>query len=177
MRKLLLVIGCFVFVMLAQINQTQAQDNVLKVNPLALIKLDAEVYFERVIGDRTSAVVGASLGTASIEEVKHNNISLLGEYRIYFDIGSIQSDAPAGIYAAPFTRIRYSKSPNGDFSFASIGAIAGYQYLINDRFAIDVFVGPYMNVKFSESTDVNTDAARYNGKSGLRFGVSAGIAF
>ncbi len=177
MKKLLFGISSLLLFLIIHPNKINAQENVVKINVTELIFTDIDIAYERVIRENQSFQVGAYLGKAVGSHIDHNNIGLSASYRMYFDILKIESDIPHGLYGGPFIRYRRSKTDTGDLSFINLGGLAGYQYLLNDRFSFEGFLGYYYNLKLSESGELNTDAAKYNGKTSFTVGATVGIAF
>lgn len=167
-------IYCLIFI--SATIQMNAQENGIKVNPLALLSGDIDAYYERSIGDQRSILVGATLSSIKFDAVRYTGFALLGEYRLYQDIGAFKSEVFSGFYYGPFVRLRYSTSElGGGYSFFNAGGMAGYQWTIKERFLIDAFIGPYYNVILSSDDRYNTDAVKYFGRYSTRIGVSVGI--
>ena len=70
-----------------------AQENIIKANPLALLGGTDMVSFEHKLGDNTSLVFGAGIGGFKIGGAKYSNMGAEVQYRYYFN------EALKGLYA------------------------------------------------------------------------------
>ncbi len=173
MRKFLfLAVAFFTFAIV------NAQQDVVKVNPLGLVFGSFNAAYEHALSDKSSLEIGANY-------FNWKNLNLAGfggevAYHFYF---SKNNDAPEGIYAAPFlsanglsytyTEYTYTNTVvKTDSAFGIGGGVkAGYQWIFDSGLALDLFFGyGYTSLKFKE--------ADYNYSGGLpRLGLSVGYAF
>jgi hypothetical protein len=213
MKKIVLVFSLFIFTATAF-----AQKNVVKVNLFGLLGSSYTLAYERVLNDkmsvqlsvgyRTIKVSSVSIGTLS-EKLTYSGPTIVGEFRYYLTNAS--KDVPRGFYVAPFVRYGsytykydYNDSdPNfssynytGKYTVSSIGggAMLGYQWLIADRVALDLFAGPQYKTKsvsnitysYANGTTQTISGSAASGgilndkglsPFGLRVGFNVGVAF
>lgn len=198
--------------------------NVLKANVLGAAIGGFSISYERAYRDNKSALLTGrfmfydfsdtqvfsfgTLGDASVDYgIDFTLIGILPEARFHL-YSFFEKDAPEGLYLAPyagFTRATFDvNSLNSNFiinggtsaSFAEIGGILGYQFIIGDHFVLDFFSGlgystftlEQVNVQVISTTSneqindkVNFDKALPLGftLTGFlpRFGASIGFAF
>ncbi len=153
--SLLLVIILAASVSFAQESET-TKKNVIKVNPLNLIFGGINISYERVLFPSGALQVGLTFSSAEVTvNTTSERITGIGGsvgYRWYFG-GS--KDAPEGWYAMP--RFQFSSLSDGSgngINTTSIGAVAGYQWIWDGGFALDVFLGA-QNTSFSTKGDVS----------------------
>lgn len=156
-RKLLMIAAVAVF----GLSSVNAQENVVKVNPLGLLFGSAELSYERVLGDKSSVEIAVAYTTVNAtfsnslgQEDKISGIGAEGKYKLYF---SSVNDAPRGWYGPPV--VTYSSitgksgTDEGTVSIFGAGAIAGYQWVFggdDTGFALDPNLGAqYLNVNTS----------------------------
>lgn len=159
--KTLVIAFCFVFPAL----KSQAQENVIKTNPLPAIwgqvPLTGEyrLVYERALTEKHAvwlgpAFVGPSqfinIEKATRDSVNNNTGIAVRGFRIqggykYYLAGE---GAPDGLYVGPYlsyNRTRFiNKENRNEFveaQFASICGIIGYQLIIEDIVAVDFFTG------------------------------------
>jgi hypothetical protein len=178
-------------------NNLRAQENKKNVLTLSLTNLcilTPTLYYERVIGEKTSIQLGAYYTGVEREDVKFSGLGVIPEFRFY--PGSY--GAPRGFYCAPYVKYQnYSQSktielagiPSRDAkaTLTGIGGglIIGGQIYAADVVVLDVFIGPSVT---SWSTDYKGDATEDDFGSilgikqegtnvGIRFGMSLGFGF
>lgn len=127
-----------------------AQENVIKVNPLGLAFGAAELGYERVLNENSSVELAlaysSSDATFSSGEVeKATGFGVEGKYKFYF---SSSKGAPRGWYAAPVATYASasakSSGDSGKVSIFAVGAVAGHQWIFGGRnsgFALDLNLG------------------------------------
>lgn len=187
-----------------------AQKNVVKFNVVGAALGSYTLVYERVLN--TSSSLQLSLGYRTFTSTPNYKYTYSGptavlEYRYYVTTNSM--DIPKGFYLAPFARFgtyswkliddgHISGIPgyyNGKYTVTSIGGgvMAGYQFLIAKRLALDLFLGPQFKTKSTSPVtfdnpnvqdQYNSDpnSPKENTKSmaggvGLRTGFNLGIAF
>ncbi len=170
MKKLFLVIAIAVFA-LPKVN---AQENVVKFNPLALIVGAVEVGYERVLSDSQSLQI--DLGYTSFNSGSFDYTGLAGglQYRFYLQEAK---QAPVGWFAGPFASYSTAKADNNggdDFktSVFAAGGVVGYQWNW-EPITLDIYGGP---AYYSIDADDDTFDFGFDG-FGPRLGISLGFAF
>lgn len=185
---------------------SQAQRFVLKINPLSLFAVTANLQGEYAFNEKMSAQLGVYVGSVNLGfgasgaegGVGYTWFGITPEFRYY--ASHARKEAPAGLYLGPFLRYRsvgtsYEGSvydpdtqtyTTADVS-ANINAIGGgvllgYQFLFGDVFALDMFIGPQYS---RASTSFKVECTNCDGdemvdeEAGLSFGgvgVRAGLA-
>ena len=155
MKKLLLSIA-----MVALAFTASAQENVVKLNPLALAFGSFEVSYERVVSESNSIEVALAYSSLKVNtsggqvDAKTEGFGVEGKYKFYF-----ADNNPRGWYAAP--AVSYSNTSldsnneKGDLSYFGVGAVAGYQWVFgggDSGFALDLNLGAqYASVTTSGS--------------------------
>lgn len=162
----------------------QAQENGIKLNPLALIIGAVNVQYERAITEKTSAQLGLFFINFSIGDTKLSGFGLTPEYRFY-----VAKEALDGFYAAPlinFNTLNLEVDTGADSGEASLttfgaGAKIGWNWLLGeaDNFIIDLglganYSGTNLNVSSGDEGDFEFGAF-----DGLRpvINFSIGYAF
>jgi hypothetical protein len=194
--KFLLVI-VVLFGVIALNNDLKAQDNkenvlTLSITNLALVT--PTLYYERVIGDKTSLQLGAYYTGAKSSGVKFGGLGIIPEFRFYPG----GKGAPRGFYLAPFLKYQnYSISTTVDdlvvgtydakATLTAIGGglIIGNQFIIGDVVALDLFIGPSIANWSAKYKDNSTESdfgdvsmINFEGTGvGVRLGISLGFAF
>ena len=165
------------FILLATLaiipQQTHAQENLIKLNPLSLVIGTVNTSFEHKMNEKQSAQLGLGFVFIKIAGVSYSGVFLTPEYRFF--LTSDIKDVPAGFYAAPFLRASFLGFKEGGDSitnFNSIGggAVIGYQWVWSERFSLDIFAGPSISTTSNDDVD-----ARFTGIGG-RLGAAVGIA-
>lgn len=178
--------------------QVQAQKFVLKINPLSLAVITANVQGEYALNEKMSAQLGLFIGSINLGfgasgtdgGVSYTWFGITPEFRYYAQ--NAKKDAPRGLYIAPFLRYRnvstsfegsyydpdLMANATGEIKF-NINAIGGgvtlgYQWLFGDVFALDMFLGPqYSRANSSASvscTNCDGDETVIEESAGLSFG-------
>lgn len=178
MRKISLVLA-FVAATVAA-NAQEGRMNAIKLNPLSLAVLTANISYERAIGEKTSVQLGAFYSGFSLSGLKYSGWGVTPEFRYY-----LSGEALNGFYAAPFGRYQsfnLSEKETGlktTMSTIGGGAIIGFQRMGDSGFTFDIFAGPsYNKAKFKEESDeeefnVSGGVAGF----GVRFGLTVGFGF
>jgi hypothetical protein len=165
MKKILLAIAIALFA-LPKIN---AQENVIKFNPLALVLSTVQVGYERVLNDNQSIQV--NLGYASF---KSGSIDYSGfggglQYRFYLQKEKV---ALEGWFAAPYVNYSSYDASGLKTSIFSGGGLVGYQWLWNP-ITLDLYIGP---AYYSVNADEDSFDYGFEG-FGPIFGFSLGYSF
>lgn len=179
MKKLLFVAVLLVF----GISKMNAQENVVKANPLGLLFGSAQLSYEKALNEKSAlelSVAYTSLKATFSGSTSEESISGVGaelKYKLYF---SSSNDAPRGWYAAPLANYNSitgkSGGSKGTISAVGGGAVAGYQWVFgggDTGFALDLNLGAqYLSV----STDGDITSTNIDGVL-PRLGLSIGYAF
>lgn len=148
----------------------KAQDNVVKLNLLALGVTNVSLQYERVLGEKTSVALGGSFliptsagaVTGGLDEsftdVSFSGFAFTPEFRLYLG----KKEAPRGFYIAPYLRyssytlksnttfnyvdattfgtVTESVEYKGSYSLFAVGPMIGAQWLINDAISVDWWI-------------------------------------
>lgn len=156
-----------------------AQQNVVKVNPLGLIFGSAELGYERVLTENSSVELSLAYSRSDVGfstgDEKATGIGVEGKYKFYF---SSSKNAPRGFYAAPVLTYASSKAEKGNLegklSYVAGGALGGYQWGFGSGsgFSLDVNAG-LQYVSASVSGDVvSSDIDGLLPRIGIGFGYA-----
>ncbi|MCW5912615.1 MAG: DUF3575 domain-containing protein [Cyclobacteriaceae bacterium] len=178
MKKNLLVV--LVVLMGGAFTSANAQENVIKINIFSPIVKTFNASFERKVSATNSFQIGAFFTSYNPESTKFSGFGLTPEYRFYLS----ESEAPAGVYVAPFVRYQNfklteeSSSSKGTFSSFGGGLVIGKQWIFKEKISLDIFIGPQYssgNVKVTSGSDT-FDTNVFDG-FGIRTGLTLGFAF
>lgn len=159
-----------------------AQNNVLKINPLGLLFNTLPIQYERVNSSRTSIGVDVSLlrNEITYEATKKSDIIGIGfeaKYKIGLDS---KISMPRGWYAAPLAGFGFAETTiNNITSGANIinfGLVAGHQWIFSEKsngVALDInFGGHYINANtYGSATGISMNGLQ------PRIGLGIGYAF
>mgnify|MGYP000689851620 CR=1 FL=1 len=202
LKTFLCSISLIVFI--SSISYAQKEiNNVVKVNPLALLIKYYSFSYERVLSEKTSGQVDLGILDISGGDIKKEDgqVSIAG-YRLgihyrYF-VTHAKKATPRGFYVAPYAdygnvKISVSKfdeasqrivSGNVDASIFGIGTSLGYQWLIADVVSIDLGAGigyyflslSNLQVRYA-GTNVTPPSAQDLAKSYQNSGFLPGASF
>ena len=152
----------------------KAQENVIKVNPFALLGGNDLVSYERALGEHSSGTIGAGYGGYQLGGLKYKNYGASLQYRYYFN------EALTGFFGA--AALGYSKgsveldNDNDDIDFNSFGGglRAGYQWIWDSGFSLDLNAG--INYRSFSYEDDENISLKGNGIL-PSFGLGIGYAF
>jgi hypothetical protein len=141
----------FAFFLLATIT-SNAQDNIIKINPLALVNGSDLLSFEKVITDRSSLILGAGISNFKFGDLKYQSKGAELQYRYYFD------EVLFGWYAGGQVGYSTGKVELDDESltYNSIkgGIKGGRQWIWDSGFSVDLNIGvAYNTFDYSETAD------------------------
>ncbi len=165
-RKLVPKESCLIGLFLMSGLYIQAQEVVVKINPLSLLVVTANIQGEYVINNKTSVQlgilvgkVGLSIGNTGLsQEIGYTWLGLTPEIRYYYQ--KMQREAPNGLYLATYMRYKLTKrsflasvyDPGRKLYTSGTvtrthhlfggGVLLGYQWLFCDSFYLDLFFGP-----------------------------------
>jgi hypothetical protein len=168
MRKTLACVLVTLAIMATSVVALADPENVISVNPLALINGEVSVQYERVLIPHFSLALSVSLYDASIDPFASdlNGATVVGpsftlQPRFYF----IQ-DAPRGLYLSPFFRLDYLAASNVDDGNGgtlsgsglgyAVGGIIGWSWLFADIFNVKAGLG--LQYDAAQLTIQGTDA-------------------
>lgn len=209
------IFGILVLCFIGQ--QAHAQQNIIKFNPFALALKQTSFGYERVVSDNASGqlyanyvfwdsnrdinLTGLDFGIEEINVTTElKGVRFIPSARFYV-LGF--QEAPKGFYVEPFLDLLFTKfKANGvdgniqaegslDINAFMGGGTIGYQFIINEKLAIDLFAGA--ELAFVDTDDITFDVTNTttNESETLispidinllapfvpRFGVSVGYAF
>jgi hypothetical protein len=174
--------------------QAQAQENIIKINPLALFVLTGNIQYEHVVNDMSSVQLGVfftgfSFGSGA-DRVGYSGVGVTPEYRFY--LTNKVRDVPRGFYIGPYARyMNFSfdvQTNNGSGgttggkikmnSFGG-GAILGFQFVNDSGFVVDLFIGPGLkSTNWTGDPDQQDEVRFFSSSSiGFRSGMALGFAF
>jgi hypothetical protein len=158
----------------------KAQDNVVKINIFSPIVKTFNLSYERKISATSSFQLGGFYTGYSTGGTKFSGFGVTPEYRFYLS----ESEAPAGVYVAPFLRYQNFKLTEDEFdsegtlSMFGGGLVIGKQWIFKEKISLDIFIGPQYSagdVKVESGADTfDTDV--FDG-FGIRTGLTLGFAF
>lgn len=174
-------------------NMAQAQQTVVKLNPLSLIFATANVAVEHAISDNASIQLGGAIGGFSLGggdiKTSYTGFSAVPEFRFYLT----EKPAPAGFFVGPFGVYRSytTKQTVVDFdgetydakqnlSIFGGGLNIGYQLITDSGFSLDFFGGPCYSTSSSKVVEGNEDDITVSSNLagfGLRLGMTLGWSF
>lgn len=211
--RLALTLICLGWRLLAHTQGTKPTGpaTVLKINPLSLGVATINLQAEHRISQRFSGQLGFQAGRPKVgvfaeslpEPIQYTIIGLTPELRYYL---SFQKRAvPRGPYIGTYLRAQSVRMYYGilaydpdtfqdlnvDVSVRRLaiagGFLLGYQFLIKQRFALDLFIGPrygYAKSKYTTTCPTCDGNERMAAKPGMRFdgldlraGIAVGYAF
>ncbi|MFT2009646.1 DUF3575 domain-containing protein [Pontibacter sp. 13R65] len=184
MKKFLIIL--FALVAVAS-GAAKAQTNIFKVNVFSPIVRTGSVFYERNISADKSAQLGLFYTGFSVEGTSFRGFGVTPEFRQYL---SKSKEAPEGFYVAPFLRYQSFKltadedvteGAEGKATYNTFGGglLIGNQWILADRFVVDVFLGPSYNkgnIKVTSGTEDDFDTDAFGG-FGIRTGLAFGIRF
>jgi hypothetical protein len=150
MKKVLLL---FAFVVLAI--SLNAQDNVIKANPLGLAFGNFNATYEKVLNDKSSVLVKASYFYRLLG-VEVSAFGVGGAYRYY--ITNAKKPVPGGFYGQGQVNFNFGSGNVDDFTYTTIGigAQIGYQWVWDSGFVLDLGIGPAYTILSGETDSFDT---------------------
>lgn len=160
-KKLFLLFGGFLAATVAQ-----AQTNTLKINLLSPLMRTLSLSFEHTFGEVSSLQLQGSYTGFTADGESLRGFAIAPEYRYYLS----DQPAPRGFYLGPYLRFQhfrsthdsyylggypyYSSTPTTVTSTIDIfgaGLLLGRQWVLKDRIAVDIFLGPGYNASNDSS--------------------------
>jgi hypothetical protein len=160
-----------------------AQENIIKANPLSLLGGTDLVSFEHKIGDNSSLLVGVGVGGFTIGGAKYSNFGGEVQYRYYFEeaLRGFYAGGQLG-YSAGKVKTEFgsffgeSTSSETNYGALTVGAKGGYQWVWGSGFSLDLNLGIAYN-KFSYSDSSSTFSSLSASGVLPNFGFGLGYAF
>ena len=177
MKKLLLI----VFAVLGSM-AVNAQDNVVKINPLSILGGSDLISYERYLTDHTSGVISAGFGGFKIGGFKYKSAGAGLQYRYYL------SESLFGFYGGAVLAFHKGKVESKDelnlgtasdtkFSSFGGGLKVGYQWIWDSGFSLDLNLGAsYKKFNYDSTADESSIGLKGNG-IGPTLGLGLGYAF
>lgn len=165
-----------------------AQENIIKVNPLAILGGTDLLSFEHKIGDNSSAVLGLGYGGFKIGDAKYTNMGAEVQYRYFFE-ESLKGIYVGGQLGYSSGKVTLDGIPSFDENFnlvstsneikfgaLKVGVKGGYQWVWDSGFSLDLNLGIAYN-KFSyKNSDPEFSTLKASGVL-PNFGFGLGYAF
>lgn len=132
---------------LASFGTLNAQENIIKANPLAILGGTDLISYERALGDQTSILVSGAIGGFKFSSIQYKTYGGGLQYRYYFnevfDGWYVTGDAG---FQGGTTEIEdlIGLGTSGDeisFTAFNIGARAGYQWLWSSGISFELNLG------------------------------------
>ncbi|MDA0176454.1 DUF3575 domain-containing protein [Mesoflavibacter profundi] len=183
--KKLFVLAAFILLGATAVN---AQQNVVKVNPLALLGGSDLVSYERAFGEKTSGIISGAVGGFKIGDVKYKSAGAGLQFRYYFDevlsgwYGGAIADYQSGTVESESTTFTFDgdvSTESDDFDFSSFGGglKIGHQWVWDSGFTLDLNLGASYK-SFDYDLNDPQEEERYKASGVLpTFGFGLGYAF
>ena len=164
-----------------------AQENVIKVNPLAILGGIDLVSYERTLSENTSGIISAAYGGFKIEDLDYSSFGGGLQYRYYFDEVLSRWYGAAGL-SYQFGKVESENITVGgssidankfDFSAFGGGLKIGYQWVWDSGFSLDPNLGASyksFNYEFEDEDQENLFDVKPSGVLPT-FGFALGYAF
>ncbi len=193
--KKIIVVGVYLYLLLIGLGlfTASAQKSVVKVNLAGVVSGSFGGMYEYTLNEKLSAVLGANYLLKSQEEgvgiatTNETGFNVIPEIRLY--PSTTYTEAPHGIYVG--ANLVYEKlniditsynvdslNTSGNITNIGYGIVLGHQWIVENRFSIDLFVNPYYNSPSLEGPLLLQQL--YEVRRGFlfkRLGVALGIAF
>jgi len=164
-----------------------AQENIIKANPLSVLGGTDLLSFEHKIGEHSSAVLGLGYGGFKIGDAKYTNMGAEVQYRYYFDeaLKGFYAGGQIGYTSGKVTLDGFSFDSNFNlvsssnettFSSLKVGAKGGYQWVWTSGFSLDLNLGLAYNNFTYKSSDAAFSSLKASGVL-PNFGFGLGYAF
>ena len=159
-----------------------SQSSVVKLNIFSPLVKTFNVSYEQKLAANSSLQLGFFYTGYSAGDTEFSGFGLTPEYRYYLS----STEAPQGVYIAPFIRYQnfkledssFGTTNKGEFTAFGGGLILGKQWIFKERVSLDIFLGPAYysgDVKVTSGSDT-FDTGAFDGFT-VRTGLTLGIAF
>jgi hypothetical protein len=181
-KSFLMVAAGFLMILPLKAQEVSSSQNIVKVNLFSPIARTGSFFFERVVADHMTMQLGFFYTGASIVDTKFRGFGITPEFRYYL---SESRTGPSGTFIAPYLRYQsFNLSTdigNDEATYSAMGGglLIGYQRLLRNRISLEGFIGPSYSsgkVKVEAGNHGSFDTGFFDG-FGVRFGVTAGVAF
>ncbi|WP_103068248.1 DUF3575 domain-containing protein [Aquimarina sediminis] len=162
MKKTIILI-----IFLFTLQSTYSQSNIIKANPLGIVFGIANAGYEKTINNNQSITISGTYFKESIDEGDGdvNGFGADAKYNFYF---SSSTEAPVGFHVGPGIGVLFLSDDKDDATVVSFNALAGYQWVLWQSFAIDIFA------QYDYITDSNFSGVD---SSYIGIGLSLGYAW
>jgi opacity protein-like surface antigen len=178
MKKILLMAAIAVAVM----GISNAQENAVKVNPLAILGGTDLVSYEKALNDNSSVVLSGAIAGYKIGSFKYSFFGAGAQYRYYFE-EVIRGWYGAGSLAYQNGKVESEDTFGGgesdEISFGAIsaGVKGGYQWSWDSGFTLDLNLGiNYVNFGYDDTDNSSFTALEGSGIL-PQFGFGLGYAW
>jgi hypothetical protein len=172
----------FLSLSLLSIGVVKAQDNSVKVNPLAFFGGSDLVSYERKLTDNITGLVGLGYSSYSLSSYKYTSYGSELQGRYYFSkaLKGFYGGAQAGFNLGKATidmGDAFGSDFNSDTKYTALrfGAKAGYQWLKKSGFTLDLNLGFGYN-KYNYSTSSGSTSLGLSG-GGIRPNLGFGLGY
>jgi len=163
-------------VMTALTLSANAQGNVIKINIFSPIVKTFNIQYEKVVGADKSFQLGFFYSGYSTGDESFNGFGITPEFRFYLS----DTEAPQGVYIAPFVRYQSFKAENtssntkGSLTSFGGGVILGKQWIFKEHISLDIFLGPGY---YNSNVTIDSGSPSFTGTPFDGFTVRAGVCF
>ena len=131
-----------------------AQDQIIKTNPLGLAFGNFNATYEKVINEKSSFLVSANY-TYRVFGVDVSAFGFGGAYRFYFSHAKKQ--VPEGFYINPQANFNFGSVDEFNYTGIGIGAEIGYQWIWDSGVVLDLGIGPNYITLGGDTDDIDFD--------------------
>lgn len=176
-KSFILIISFFLCV--STIKGFTQKENVIKINLVNAFLKTPEIFYELRVNSQNSFAIGGFYTLYNPQDTEVEGWGLTAEFRIYL----ANSNAPAGVYIAPYGRYQNlklisSSGGPGTFGAMGVGLVAGYQRYINHWLIIEGFLGGGYNIgSVTSKTQISDFLMDYYDGLVFRFGINVGFSF
>jgi Protein of unknown function (DUF3575) len=178
-------------VALASFGFANAQENVVKVNPLSLLGGSDLVAYELKVSEKSSVMLGAGAGGFSFGGAKYSSIGAEVQYRYYFtealkgwyaggQVGFESGKVTTDFSGFSINGSSISSSTNSETKYTNFkaGGKAGYQWIFGSGFTLDLNLGLAYKTYNYKSDAGSSDFSGFKASGVLpTFAFALGYAF
>ena len=139
MKKIIMSFAIFAFVF------ANAQENIVKVNPLSVLGGTDLFSVEHALNDNSSLVVGAGIGGFKIGDAKYSNLGAELQYRFYFNevLEGFYAGGQVGYSSGKVEIVDYFFDEINETNFGAfkLGGKGGYQWIWGSGLSLDLNLG------------------------------------